>query len=396
MSLDPKPGKVRRCRHLMIEPHEVSRVDAAAAMAGRIEMTTEHKWVAWAPHLRERVTLSARQLEALGGLPVSDWAPWMDLQDKVPAEVLSSVLEIGILIGDHPAHVDLREADEALRRANWWTPAAVAYAGGCWEGVDSTMPGPGQETRASLEALGPAPPSVSCRETRGAGIDLSPSRSQALDALLVRRATCRNFDADAPLSVDDLSQLLAQTFAARGQVEVAPQAFALKKGSPSGGGLHPIEAFVLAQRVDGLGPGLYHYDCIRHRLAHVAPDVPADLRALALEFVAGQEWFADAAVLVVLVARFERNQWKYRNHPKAYRVTLLDAGHLGQTFALSATERGLGVFITGAINEHCVTRSLGLRPGLEGAVAVCGVGPRLSTTRHPELTAAGLVGSADG
>jgi len=195
------------------------------------------------------------------------------------------------------------------------------------------------------------------------------------------------------MPLEDLSQLLAQTFAARGQAEVAPGAFAMKKGSPSGGGLHPIEAFVLAQRVDGLARGLYHYDCMQHRLAPVSPAVPDDLRALALDFVAGQEWFADAAALVVMVARFERNQWKYRNHPKAYRVTLLDAGHLGQTFALSATECGLGVFITGAINEHSIGRSLGLRSGAEGAVAVCGVGPRATTTRHAELTVGGLVGT---
>lgn len=393
MSLDSMPDKVRRCRHLMIEPREVSRVDAAAALAGHIAMTTDHEWVAWAPHLRERVRLTFLQLEALGGLPLGGWISWTELQEQRSAEVLCSLLEAGILIGDHAAHAELRDADEALRQANWWTPAAVAYAGGCWEGVDSTVPGPGQETRASLAALGPAPPSVSVRDTRSVGIDLAPSRAQALDTLLLRRATCRNFDADASISTDDLSQVLAQTFAARGQSEVVPGAFAMKKGSPSGGGLHPIEAFVLVQRVDGLPAGLYHYDCMKHRLAALAPEAPTDLRALALEFVAGQEWFADAAVLVVMVARFERNQWKYRNHPKAYRVTLLDAGHLGQTFALSATELGLGVFITGAINEHCITGRLGLRSGLEGAVAVCGVGPRAATTTHAELTAEGLVGA---
>src|SRR3546814_4882794 len=58
----------------------------------------------------------------------------------------------------------------------------------------------------------------------------------------------------------------------------------------------------------------------------------AQAGALALRFVAGQHWFADAPMLVVLAARVRRNFWKYRNHPKAYRAIVLDAGHLSQTF----------------------------------------------------------------
>ena len=84
----------------------------------------------------------------------------------------------------------------------------------------------------------------------------------------------------------------------------------------------------------------------------VPPDllVAADeARATAHRFLAGQDWFRDAPAMVVMVARFERLFWKYRRHTKAWRVVHLDVGHLSQTSYLSATELGLGSFVTAAI-----------------------------------------------
>ena len=97
---------------------------------------------------------------------------------------------------------------------------------------------------------------------------------------------------------------------------------------------------------------------------------------MALTAVAGQAWFAAAPVLLILSARFYRNCWKYRNHPKAYRVLQLDAGHLSQNLYLSATEQGYGAFVTGAINDECAERLFGLDGLSTGAVAVCGFGRR--------------------
>jgi putative peptide maturation dehydrogenase len=164
----------------------------------------------------------------------------------------------------------------------------------------------------------------------------------------------------------------------------------LKKNSPSGGGLHPIEAYVLAQRVDGLASGLYHYDCLAHALEPMrAIDAPA-LSPLAHELVAGQAWFADAPVLVLMAARFERNFWKYRRHVKAWKVVLLDAGHLSQNFYLSATAQGFGAFVTGAINDRCAERLFEFDGLSTGAIAVCGMGRRAADIRAIEFDPLGL------
>ena len=90
-------------------------------------------------------------------------------------------------------------------------------------------------------------------------------------------------------------------------------------------------------------------------------------------------------VLVVMTARFWRHQWKYRNHAKAYRVTVLDVGHLSQTLQLCATQAGLAPFITAAINELDIERAFGLDGFAEGALAVCGFGTRAAQQHVQEF-----------
>ena len=95
-----------------------------------------------------------------------------------------------------------------------------------------------------------------------------------------------------------------------------------------------------------------------------------------LGFVSGQDWFADAPLHLIQVARFPRSFWKYRHHPKAYRAVLLDAGHLSQQWMLSATELGLAAYVTAAINEIDVEKALGL-DGIDASpVMICGLGWR--------------------
>ena len=107
--------------------------------------------------------------------------------------------------------------------------------------------------------------------------------------------------------------------------------------------------------------------------------------------VAGQHWFANAPELVVMATRFARCFWKYRQHPKAYRAVVMDAGHLSQTLYLAATDLGLGAFVTCAINEADIERAFGLDPLEEGAMAVCGFGWRAGEMRNAEFDPGGQV-----
>lgn len=371
----------------MLEPQQRVGIGLAEALGGRVELLARYVWLARAPHLPAPVEIDTGLVEALGAVPNDRWMPLQPLSVQMGADALDELLELGLVLGDHAGHRRLRDADQRWRDAGWWTPSAVAHHGGCWEDVDT-----GDAPRVAVADHGPPPAAVAPRVAIGPAVVLPRAEPTALDGLLQQRRTCRNFDPDGRLALPALARLMHRVFGAQGQVVLAPGAVALKKNSPSGGGLHPVEAFVLALRVDGLPAGGYHYDCVAHALVPVASlPGPADAtQALTRAFVAGQAWFAEAPVLVVLVARFARCQWKYRNHPKAHRVVLLDAGHLGQTLALAATEQGLGSFITAAINETAIEPFLGLASGEEGAVAICGFGARLDAGERAELTAAGL------
>ncbi len=70
---------------------------------------------------------------------------------------------------------------------------------------------------------------------------------------------------------------------------------------------------------------------------------------------------------------FARTMWKYP-HPRAYRVVLLDAGHLGQTFCLTATRMGLAPFSTAALKDSLIEKDLGIDGISESVLYVTGFG----------------------
>jgi putative peptide maturation dehydrogenase len=186
------------------------------------------------------------------------------------------------------------------------------------------------------------------------------------------------------------AQLLERVFSAQSEVRVSDDTTFLKKTSPSGGGLHPVEAYLVVQHVEDVTPGLYHYQAREHALEPL-PTPALPLRDFIMNAVAQQHWFADAHVLVLLAPRFDRTFWKYRNHAKGYRVVALEAGHLSQTLYLSATEAGLGAFITGAINEVFLEQAFGLDHVREGVLAICGFGWRGAEMVTMELDPAAVV-----
>jgi putative peptide maturation dehydrogenase len=192
--------------------------------------------------------------------------------------------------------------------------------------------------------------------------------------VLLRRRTTRAFDRDASLALWQLAVVLRYVFGYHGYVPLLGQVNTLKRTSPSAGGFHPIEAYPVITGVDELDPGFYHYNGAEHALELLKPLAAHEARAAATEFVCGQTYFADAHVVIVLAARFERAFWKYRNHQKALAALMMDAAHLSQTLYLVATELGLGAFVTAAVNNADVEEQLGLDGYRQGVLAVCGFG----------------------
>ena len=392
--------RIRRCSILFLEPREETAFDLDVLLAGGDGLVRTRRWVALAPHIGEEVEVDAAERELLGLLSPQQWTDARTLDDTLqPA--LKRLLKTGLVIGSTKAHATHRVRDERLRDTHWHPLAATLHAFTRWDGADAVknMQDSGTETAVSMrQVLGPPPVEAAARDEGARRLPLPRAARNDFDALLARRATCRNFDASRPLPHALFAQVLERVFAAQAQVRVTDDTVVLKKNSPSGGGLHPVEAYLVVQHVDGVAPGLYHYHATAHALEPLpwpggddaSPDAGA-LREFVMQAVAQQHWFADAHVVVVLAPRFARTFWKYRAHAKAYRVIALEAGHLSQNLYLSATDAGLGAFITGAINEVFLERMFGLDPVCEGALAVCGFGWRADEMVTTEFDPAGAV-----
>lgn len=380
--------KVRRCTHLFVELDDQPRFDFATLLSGGDGLNRTPRCLAFAPHLDQPVPVDGEQLAVLRQLTSSTATEWRSLCERHDEAALRGLLDIGLLIGNHDEHASLRERDAALRDVAWWPPAAIAHAHGRWQDVDiqaRNEQGLMLSSQQMVDAYGRAPEPEYIRDDDRAPLCLPAPETSAFDDLLAKRKTCRNFDAAAELSQHDLAIMLHRVWGAIGTLELAPGAVAVKKNSPAGGGLHAVEAYLLAQRVEGLAPGLYHYLALRHALEPMQSLAPTEATAMAHRFVAGQHWFNNVPAMVVMTARFDRLFWKYRRHAKAWRVAHLDAGHLSQTMYLSAADLGLGAFVTAAINDQAIEQALALAPMREGVIALVGFGPRAAEKTTLEL-----------
>jgi len=118
---------------------------------------------------------------------------------------------------------------------------------------------------------------------------------------------------------------------------------------------------VLAQRVQQLDGGVYHYVPLGHRLEVVRPDaLPAHLSS---EMFLGQPYLVQAAAIVVITAVVERSLWKYDD--RGYRYIVLEAGHVAQNINLCAAGLGLASLNLGGFFDEDVTALLKLDPDRE-------------------------------
>lgn len=371
--------RYRRCAVLFVEPREQLELDPRTLLAGGSAVASRVSLLALAPHLDEAVEIDRDEIAALAQVGETIWHSREALLERMRADVLDRLVAKGLFVGDGEDAAAVRVRDGIVRDGCWKPLSAVAHAFSRWSetGVEDDVRITPHRTLADLvEEYGPPPPHLVSRGAPERRVSLASPPPTAIDDVLSRRATCRNFDTTKPLDARTFGAVLRRVVGSAAEVEVLPGVKALKKSHPSGGALHPLEPYLLVRSVAGIDAGLYHYHAVDHALEPLAPLEETETAALALRCVANQAFLADAHVLLILAARFRRTFWKYRNHPKAYRAIVLEAGHVSQNLYLSAAELGLGAFVTAAINEIDIERALGLDPLEEGPIAVCGFGVR--------------------
>lgn len=382
--------EIRRSFFVDLTLADRPQVNLAAFLEGRVEVGTETRVIARSPLGPSRLEIGREELVTLLQLPTSRWLPWKEAIGPVGEEGLLRLAQGGLVVcrgeGISEALEGLRIREELLLEGQWG-PAAAQYhfgtsldqerAAESTESFDFEALRESSAERAAefVERHGPPPPAFHHLEGQG-GIDLPLADGEGeLFELLRRRRTHREFDRGSSLRLDHLATLLRWVFAPVAYHSLGPGVELLRKSSPSGGSLHPIEAYPLVLDVEGLDCGLYHYAADSHRLEPLRELSNDTARRLAIEMGKKQLYVGEAHVLVILTARWLRNFWKYRRNNHTYGVVLMDAGHLSQTFYLVATRLGLGAFYTGAVHRAEIARSLGLEQVVEGPLGLCGCGP---------------------
>lgn len=265
--------------------------------------------------------------------------------------------DCGLLVAENTAEA---ERDEAIsRRWGSWAPEApffhyatraMAYPPPEFEDADN-------DATASADSA-PQPAHVLFTEYADVDRILLSRRPARFDMsygqILFDRRTCRDF-AETPVSLDILSALLATVFGPVDYIDSGLTAL-MRRTSASGGSRQELEAYLGIRNVAGVPPGFYHYNVLQHSLELLSEGLTSNQIT---DLCAGQEWAGGMAFFVAMVSDIDRMRSKY-SIPRSYRVVLLNAGHLGQTFAMTATALGLGPFQTGAYDDAALARAFGL------------------------------------
>jgi len=183
--------------------------------------------------------------------------------------------------------------------------------------------------------------------------------------VLLKRRSIREYS-DSPLPLEKLSNLL---WATQG---ITDQPFSSwYRTAPSAGALHPVDTYLVVNRVEGLGAGIYFLHVQDFSLERKSQgDFSRQITQAALD----QDIAREAAVVFIWVAVIPRSRQKYRQ--RAYRYIYLDCGHIGQNLYLAATAMGLGCCGIAAFFDDEVNDLVGVDGQEETAIYLATVGKR--------------------
>lgn len=325
-----------------------------------------------------------------------DWLPpdafvrfYPGTDPSVVEHYVQGLVEHGFLCVEHsPA-----AAEDAEYERSWaWDAAAGFYHFGI---QDPPWMDPAQNTEWMQQLYVSKPPIPLMMTNEGLAQVTSldrPRLDRGVMAAMAARRSVRSFT-DDPVPLDVVRDCLFAGLGITGFLDTrlpGEEPHLPLKMTPSGGARNPYEGFVYARNVDGLAPGIYHYSALDNSLGLVTEEPGAT----PAELFGHQDWTDGAAFAVLLVANFERMAWKYP-HPNAYRVVLMEAGHIGQNVTLVAAEHGLTATPTGAVQDSVARKTLGLdkvRQSLVYGIFVGVADPKAfeleGLTRHPEDTGA--------
>jgi len=192
----------------------------------------------------------------------------------------------------------------------------------------------------------PTPPGDIIDLPSQAGVTVSPTPlREAMENRRSRRAYL-----EQELTLEQLSWLL---WACQG-VQVVQSNSTLRM-VPSAGSRHPLDTYLVINRVSGLKSGLYKYLPLSHQLVLVREDKEI---SMALDSVCRRKWVRKAPVAFIWAAVPYRATWKYSE--RAWRYMFIEAGHTCQNLYLACEAIGAGCCGVEAFDDDAMNQFLDL------------------------------------
>lgn len=173
--------------------------------------------------------------------------------------------------------------------------------------------------------------------------------SFSVERALHQRRSIREYS-DQAVTIEQAAQLL---WACQGITSTSGF-----RTAPSAGALYPLEVFLIADRIDGVPAGLYHYRQAgigQHSLQLLES---GELTERLAESALGQDCIRKAAINILICAVPQRTTAKYG--ARAERYVWIEAGHAAQNVCLQVQSLGLGVATVGAIHDEKVKKAFDL------------------------------------
>jgi len=148
----------------------------------------------------------------------------------------------------------------------------------------------------------------------------------------------------APLTLDSIGALLQLSMGLTAWKQYGPDRWALR-ANPSSGNLHPTEAYVLSDGIEGLADGVYHYISKDHSLEQrckLSDDKPKGAARL---------WIGVSSI-------HWREAWKYGE--RAFRYCQLDVGHALGALRYAAGALGWRIDMVEGLTSADVASLLGI------------------------------------
>lgn len=173
-----------------------------------------------------------------------------------------------------------------------------------------------------------------------------------LEYALKNRISTRNFNEKTPLTLEDLSAFLKLSAGSRPD---STDTGDIRRTYPSGGAKFPIELYLVVSNIKDLENGLYHYNVERHALEKlINSDFEKAHKRISSHYVLAR----NSAVTLLFSMIKSRSMGKYGGF--AYKLMLLEAGHISQNVYLSTTALGLGCCGMGIIDPRPLNEMLSL------------------------------------